>query len=570
MNCLLKSLNSQRQSNILCDVVLVVKNQEFPAHKGILAANSNYFMAMFTTNMVEKIQTRIDLKEMDPLAIKSILDFIYTGELKIDERNVRVLLEASNFLFISAVKDACCHYLGSVLEADNCLTIMSIADEFFCEKLHHKALNLFYKEFLTIAKHEDFMNLNVDEMIVLLSSDEVRVESEDQMFEVLANWISYDLKERKKHLARLMPLVRLDFIEPGLLENNLMYNEIAKDICTRYSREMYGRLEPANPRKSYSSVDAILVIGGVDETRILETVSCYIPCVNKWCELGKMNVPRWRLNVTKADSTVFAVGGLQEVSTTQKEVPYMERYDHKTDQWEVYPTPNLPFPVDCSFYNAVGLGSEVIFIQSLDSTQQYPRSSVISLKETNGEHVFAPLAAIPRRRAGHCIAALSDHVYVIGGSFQAISNGSPLGENAVDRYDRESDSWSTVTPMNQQRCDAVSVSSNGKIFVFGGCHGTQALRSAEVYDPETNHWTSIAPMSTSRINAGIAEHSGKIWIIGGKSGPRGPILSSIECYDPSADEWTNGASLPDKRQDFVCCMTGVAYRTVASMIEEQE
>lgn len=290
MDGLLKSLNSQRQLNILCDVVLVVKNEEFPAHKGILAANSNYFMAMFTTNMLEKKQARIDLKEMDPLAIKSILDFIYTGDLKIDERNVRVLLEASNFLFISAVKDACCQYLGSILEAENCLTIMSIADEFFCGKLHQKALNFFYKEFLTVAKHEDFMNLHLDEIIELLSSDELHVESEDQLFEVLANWIAYDLKKRKEYLVQLMSLVRLDFIEPGLVEDNLMYKAIAEDISAVFSRGM----EPANPRKSYSNVTVILVVGGVDGTRILETVSCYIPSVNKWCEVGKMNVPRWR------------------------------------------------------------------------------------------------------------------------------------------------------------------------------------------------------------------------------------------------------------------------------------
>jgi hypothetical protein len=121
--------------------------------------------------------------------------------------------------------------------------------------------------------------------------------------------------------------------------------------------------------------------------------------------------------------------------------------------------------------------------------------------------------------------------------------------------------------MNQPRCHASSVTLNGKIFTFGGCHGAQELQSAEVYDPETNQWTPIAPMSTPRINAGVAAHSGKIWVIGGINGPRGSILCSIECYDPSINKWTNGASIPHKRQDFMCCLTEVAYKTVAIVTE---
>jgi hypothetical protein len=142
--------------------------------------------------------------------------------------------------------------------------------------------------------------------------------------------------------------------------------------------------------------------------------------------------------VLKADSAVFAVGGLQEVSTTQQEVPYMEKYDPKIDQWEAFPTPNLPFPVDCSSYKAVGLGNEIILIDSIDFTVHDPRPSVISLRDIDGEPKFERLAPIPHRRAGHCIATASGHVYIIGGSTQAIDRATPFGENTVERYDRQS------------------------------------------------------------------------------------------------------------------------------------
>jgi hypothetical protein len=73
-----------------------------------------------------------------------------------------------------------------------------------------------------------------------------------------------------------------------------MYKEITEDLNAGSSRGLNESLEAVNPRKSYSCVPVILLVGGVDGSRILETVSCYVPSVNKWCELGRMNVPRWK------------------------------------------------------------------------------------------------------------------------------------------------------------------------------------------------------------------------------------------------------------------------------------
>ena len=80
------------RENFLCDVVLVTTDEEeFPCHKTVLASCSSYFMAMFNMEFFEESrQKRIIIQEVDPLALRLLLDYMYTSEIKVNEQNVQV------------------------------------------------------------------------------------------------------------------------------------------------------------------------------------------------------------------------------------------------------------------------------------------------------------------------------------------------------------------------------------------------------------------------------------------------------------------------------------------------
>lgn len=76
--------------NLLCDVVLVVDSTDIPAHKVVLSSCSQYFYAMFTSDLSESKADRITLQEIDPKALVQLVDFVYTSEIQVTEENVQV------------------------------------------------------------------------------------------------------------------------------------------------------------------------------------------------------------------------------------------------------------------------------------------------------------------------------------------------------------------------------------------------------------------------------------------------------------------------------------------------
>ena len=89
-----------RDEGEFIDVRLKVCEDVFPAHRIVLAANSDYFRVMFTDGMKESNQEVIELKDesISPDALKIVMDSIYTGDLHVNEENVFGALAAADHL----------------------------------------------------------------------------------------------------------------------------------------------------------------------------------------------------------------------------------------------------------------------------------------------------------------------------------------------------------------------------------------------------------------------------------------------------------------------------------------
>ncbi|XP_004632799.1 zinc finger and BTB domain-containing protein 7A [Octodon degus] len=116
---ILSGLNEQRTQGLLCDVVILVEGREFPTHRSVLAACSQYFKKLFTSGAVVDQQNVYEIDFVSADALTALMDFAYTATLTVSTANVGDILSAARLLEIPAVSHVCADLLDrQILAAD--------------------------------------------------------------------------------------------------------------------------------------------------------------------------------------------------------------------------------------------------------------------------------------------------------------------------------------------------------------------------------------------------------------------------------------------------------------------
>lgn len=76
----------------MCDVVLVVGDQKYQAHKSVLAASSEYFQSLFTRTDAESLRV-VNLDFCEPDAFEIVLNYIYSSSLFVDKGSLAAIQE---------------------------------------------------------------------------------------------------------------------------------------------------------------------------------------------------------------------------------------------------------------------------------------------------------------------------------------------------------------------------------------------------------------------------------------------------------------------------------------------
>ncbi|XP_076015779.1 kelch-like protein 4 isoform X1 [Genypterus blacodes] len=500
-----RKMETYLQHKQLCDVLLIAGDHKIPAHRLVLSAVSDYFAAMFTSDVREAKQEEIKMEGVDPDALRSLVHFAYTGVLELKEETIESLLAAACLLQLSQVIHVCCNFLMKQLHPSNCLGIRSFADAQGCVDLLNVAHIYTMEHFLEVIQNQEFLLLPTAEIVKLLSSDDINVPDEETIFQALMMWVRYDVQHRQQDLGVLLAFIRLPLLPPQLLadlENNKMFSddlECQKLLMEAMKYHLLPERRPmfqsprTKPRKS--TVGAFYAVGGMDATKGSTTIEKYDLRTNTWVQAGVMNGRRLQFGVAVIDNKLYVVGGRDGLKTSNM--------------------------VEC--YNPVN-------------------------------KVWSTMPPMSTHRHGLGIAVLEGPMYAVGGH----DGWSYL--NTVERWDPQARQWNYVASMSTPRSTMGVTALNGKLFAVGGRDGSSCLRSMECFDPHTNKWSMCAPMAKRRGGVGVATYNNFLYAVGGHDAPASNHCSRlsdcVERYDPKTDTWTTVSPLSVPRDAVGVCLLG--------------
>jgi len=529
---LAKRLDMLRRQDHLCDITLVTKDdKEFKAHRNVLSAASPFFFKLLQSDMKENREGIVRFEEISGAVMEDVLKFIYTGSVKINQENTKDLIAAANYLLIPGLKNLSGKFLERQMSKSKCISTFYFAEMYQCDELITNTRKFIHENFTSVAEMDEFLNLEAKEVEKWISSDDISVTVEADVFKVVLMWIEQNKSKRKAFFEQLFRHVRLAFISRDflmdvvtneLVRQNLHCFQLISDAVKLTSFTCEGDL-PQSPRKGLET-RAIVACGG-------KYTLCYHPEKDEWKRLAD---------------------GLSERNFLTKMISYRdqlyafpsdgkgERYDPVVNGWCT-----LDLSTTMSRNVAVVRGD--IYVIEVNTIKKY------DVERCSWQTVFSSHEGF---RSSSCVVAASNHLYVCGGmlGFEFVAK--------AERFDTVENKWEEIANMPQKRAYAFGVATEEKIFIAGGRKNLLSrisLKTCEMFNISTNEWQLIGNLKVPREDGSMVCLKGTLYVLGGEGHNHGRRLS-VECYDPIEDEWIEKTTIPvkmickDNKDSFTGCV----------------
>ena len=408
-----------------------------------------------------------------------------------------------------------------------------------------------------VVETESFSQLDFKELTEILSSCELKIDSELEVFNAADAWVSCDSGQRMKFAGRLLSKVRLDLLSKHALEYilhrpNTWLNSTA--CCAAKIKNHLEKKEKCAPveragryKNRYCTQSAFktLVFGGYDEEKDLETKDVR--------ELDFETLKAVKMHPAMIDERYYfcAARVKQHVYVMCDESKHLSvhRYSLATSKWEeawteLYDGRNLRFTA-CPFMDSVfAVGCVEQEREGSERSGERCFRGAACLELSTRERRWRKIASMREKRFEAACAVFQGRVVVSGGCCGLIDS------KTVEAYDHVADEWFEMPSMNEGRQRHCSVATRNKLFVVGGALGL----SIEMFDSFSDKFVAFKrTMLLRQPFFGVQAH-----VCGRKIRVFGNGTHSMACYDIDKDEWSEEhCDVTKKIHEFRCVYSPV-------------
>ena len=230
-----------RSDDSFTDIAIKCGDISIRAHKLVLCSCSAYFDRMFSSSaFVESSKSRIEMNQVKPEILGLIIDFFYSGSLKVASVDVVDLLKAADLLFLHEVKKGCVNFLKRTLSTENCVRIWSLAETYCEQDLADYAKRFLERNFSNVAATKTFIReMTFTAFIVILEAKRLSVKSEDDLLRFILGWYEFDKENRISCLTELFGYLNGPSLSSSMIDN--LDDEQVKDALKRGAKSFSGQ-----------------------------------------------------------------------------------------------------------------------------------------------------------------------------------------------------------------------------------------------------------------------------------------------------------------------------------------
>lgn len=150
------------------DIVFLVNNERIHACKAVLMAHSEYFQAMFRSNMKESKNNQIDIQDCSKVVFLLLLEYIYTSTVQVDIDHAVELYVLSDMYQVLDLSQLCLDVLERGLNCENVLGLLVNAEDLRCDILKDVCVKFVSANFRKVTKNEGVRVLSHSLLVDLL------------------------------------------------------------------------------------------------------------------------------------------------------------------------------------------------------------------------------------------------------------------------------------------------------------------------------------------------------------------------------------------------------------------
>ncbi|XP_077969409.1 uncharacterized protein LOC120332850 [Styela clava] len=153
---LMTSYDRFKEKGFLCDFNINVGEKSFRVHRTVLTASSEYFEAMFSSNLKEVHDGHVIMKDVDQDGIAQCVEFMYKGKADLKIENIQHILHASNLLRMEELTNLCFQFLEITISPINCLSVINLAQMYDRHDIKQQAEQVVIDNFKSVISSEMF------------------------------------------------------------------------------------------------------------------------------------------------------------------------------------------------------------------------------------------------------------------------------------------------------------------------------------------------------------------------------------------------------------------------------